>query len=379
MSDVIDAWDTLIKIQAEQSLSSENVHKIETLLSSNDIEDIRNGMTVLTTLSSAHLCRYLKLVDHGVDQSIQLNTRPDWSNVSKLATVMMENIKEQCAQKGELGALWTTLNEKGAFDMLKFRALDDTAEGESDKELCVRISKEMVRVPAGSFMMGALADDEHAEEDEKPRHKVTLTRDLLVCKYPVTNGWYCAVKDFWTADFKRPNSPVTQLLWFKMIQFCNECSRLEGLEPVYVIEDVGEDKSFDEDLDKNGYRVPTEAEWEYLARGGEEHLYAGSNDIDEVVYSHLDSPEMYQVVNPNFINCKEPKPFPVGLRKPNGFGLYDMTGNVRELCWDFWSYQTHQYTSEAVTDPTTGIDEQGSPIYRGGDYWCHPKDLRVSV
>ena len=71
---------------------------------------------------------------------------------------------------------------------------------------------------------------------------------------------------------------------------------MEGFEPVYVIEDVGEDKSFEEDLDKNGYRVPTEAEWEYLARGGEEHLYAGSNDIDEVVYSHLESSEVYLVV-----------------------------------------------------------------------------------
>ena len=82
MSDVMDAWNTLIKIQAEQSLSNAKVHKIEELLSSDDIADIRNGMTVLTTLSSAHLCRYLKLVDHGVDQSILLNTRPDWSNVS---------------------------------------------------------------------------------------------------------------------------------------------------------------------------------------------------------------------------------------------------------------------------------------------------------
>ena len=62
MSDVIDAWNTLIKIQAEQSLSNENVHKIEELLSSDDIEDIRNGMTVLTTLSAAHLCRYLNKI-----------------------------------------------------------------------------------------------------------------------------------------------------------------------------------------------------------------------------------------------------------------------------------------------------------------------------
>ena len=105
MSDVIDAWNTLLKIQAEQSLSSENLHKIEKILSSDDIEDIRHGMTLLTTLSSAHLCRYLKLVDHGVDRSIQLNTRPDWSNLSKMAAVMMENIKEQCAQKVEQGVL----------------------------------------------------------------------------------------------------------------------------------------------------------------------------------------------------------------------------------------------------------------------------------
>ena len=88
---------------------------------------------------------------------------------------------------------------------------------------------------------------------------------------------------------------------------------MEGLEPVYVIEDVGEDKSFEEDLDKwisgsNG------SQWEPLARGGEEH-HARSNDIDEVVYSHLKSSTVYQeitIVNGN--EWKEPVPFPVGLR-----------------------------------------------------------------
>ena len=81
-----------------------------------------------------------------------------------------------------------------------FRTLDIPSESvtESDKELCVRISKEMVRVPADSFIMGALVDDEHAEEYEKPRHKVTLTRDLLVCKYPVTKGWFDKVMDCWS-------------------------------------------------------------------------------------------------------------------------------------------------------------------------------------
>ena len=97
---------------------------------------------------------------------------------------------------------------------------------------------------------------------------------------------------------------------------------------------------------KGIWRLPTEAEWEYLARGGEEHLYAGSNDIDEVVYSHLDSPRR-DCAYTDKISHIERTPFPVGLRKPNGFGLYDMSGNVWEMVWDRYG----NYPTSAVTDP----------------------------
>ena len=96
--------------------------------------------------------------------------------------------------KGE--SMWQDLYESGAFESMEFRALGDVAIenlSDSEKDFCVRMAKEMVRVPAGEFMMGALEDDEDAYDDEKPRHKVTLTRDFLIGKYAVTQALWESV------------------------------------------------------------------------------------------------------------------------------------------------------------------------------------------
>ena len=131
-------------------------------------------------------------------------------------------------------------------------------------------------------------------------------------------------------------------------------SRKCGLSEAYCIN--GDEVSCD--WDGHGWRLPTEAEWEYLARGGEVHLYAGSNDIDSVAWCRDNSGE---------------RTHSVGQKQPNGFGLYDMSGNVREWCWDWEG----DYSSGSVTDPR-GPSSGSLRVYRGGSWLNDARGARAS-
>ena len=176
----------------------------------------------------------------------------------------------------------------------------------------------------------------------------TLTiPDLIVSDHEVTRGEYKAVmgKDPSTASANNKdgneltgedvlNNPVNCVNWYDALVYCNKLSIKEKLTPCYSINsstnpnDWGEvptssNSTWDAatcDFEANGYRLPTEAEWEWLARGGENYTYAGSNTIDDVAW---------YTENTNDTGTREVK-----TKAPNGYGLYDMSGNVREWCWD---------------------------------------------
>ena len=129
--------------------------------------------------------------------------------------VLVESVKSE--------SMWQDCTS-GAFESMEFRALGDVAIenlSESEKEFCVRMAKEMVRVTAGEFMMGALEDDEDAYDWEKPRHKVTLTRDFLIGKYAVTQALWESVMGSNPSAFKGVNRPVECVTWFDVVDFCN--------------------------------------------------------------------------------------------------------------------------------------------------------------
>ena len=195
-------------------------------------------------------------------------------------------------------------------------------------------NKNMTLVEAGRFEMG-----------EKPDAKyITIGYDFYISKYQVTFAEYdefCKEEgnekpydEGWGREYR----PVIHVSWYDAIEYCNWKSRKEnGLEEVYTIdksikdlniEDEDDDKKWTItcNFDKKGYRLPTEAEWEFAARGGnkskEHYKYSGSNEIEEVAW---------------YVNNSELIARSVGIRLPNELGIYDMSGNVDEWCWDWFS------------------------------------------
>jgi len=228
----------------------------------------------------------------------------------------------------------------------------------------------LVEIPSGDFMMGALERDEEADDDEKPRHRVEISGSFLMGKYAVTQALYESVMGVNPSWFKGSFRPVEQVSWFDAVSFCNRLSSNEGLEEVYSID--GEEVSID--LSRNGYRLPTEAEWEYAARGGEEHLYSGSDNLDEVGwYDENSGTGVFDEDGDEILSTH-----PVGEKKANGFGLHDMTGNVWEWCSDDWGEEYSSRTAKVTSDPHPTDTGAPNRVLRGGSWYNDAWDCRVS-
>ena len=212
----------------------------------------------------------------------------------------------------------------------------------------------LVPITAGSFRMGSVQDDEQSYPSEHPAQPVTLPNDFLMGKFPVTQVLWQRVMGNNPSRFKGDHRPVDSVSWFDAVNFCNKLSELEELESVYAIE--GSQVACN--WDAKGYRLPTEAEWEYCARGNEAFIYSGSDILGEVGWYDGNSGD---------------ETHPVGLKKPNGFGLYDMSGNVYEWVWDWYG----SYSSDSPTD-LSGPFGQSTRTRRGGGWCSIARDTRVS-
>lgn len=216
---------------------------------------------------------------------------------------------------------------------------------------------EMILIPAGTFQMGNTGAY-WGVIDEKPIHTVTISRAFYMSKYEITQSQYLAVMGNNPSYFIGDNLPVERVTWYNAVGFCNALSQLEGKTPCYTIN--GADVTCN--YEANGYRLPTEAEWEYACKAGATtDFYSGSliHEKDSPIDPYLDTIGWYWG-NANRTTHT------VGQKQPNAFGLYDMSGNVFEWCWDWYS----SYSSTAVTDPI-GALSGAERSARSGSRTCY--------
>jgi formylglycine-generating enzyme required for sulfatase activity len=218
----------------------------------------------------------------------------------------------------------------------------------------------MVLCPAGTFWMGS--QKRVGRDNERPRHQVELMQSFWMSQMPVTQGLYQAVMGATPSHFKGDQRPVEQVSWFDAVRFCNALSELERLEPVYQI-GSGDKPNVDLNWRATGYRLPTEAEWEYTAKAGTELTYAGSNSIDEVAWYYENSND---------------ETHPVGQKKVNAWNLNDMSGNVFEWCNDEWSEGRYQGRSGTTRDPRPHGTAPAPRVSRSGGWWYGSGDCRVA-
>ena len=188
------------------------------------------------------------------------------------------------------------------------------------------VNIEMVKVEAGTFMMGATSEDKNASADEKTIHQVTLTHDYYMGKYEVTQAQWQVVMGSNPSYFKGNNLPVEQVSWDDSQEFIAKLNSMTGKK----------------------FRLPSEAEWEYAARGGMKsrgYRYSGSSKISDVAWYGGNSGSTTH---------------PVGTKQPNELGLYDMSGNVCEWCQDWYG----DYSSSSQINPT-GVVSGEFRVYRG--------------
>ncbi|MDR0524654.1 MAG: formylglycine-generating enzyme family protein [Spirochaetaceae bacterium] len=270
---------------------------------------------------------------------------------------------ERAAQKGdypaqyELGLLCKKLHKyEAAFYWLEIAAKRGVALYQSLQKPgpTQALPEDFVHIPGGIFTMGS-PDSEWGRQNNETPHEVQVS-GFFLGKYEVTQAGYQAVTDTNPSKFQGPNLPVEQVSWFDAVAYCNARSLREKRIPAYILED--EQVRWNPRAD--GYRLPTEAEWEYACRAGTPTPFHTGNNITPKQANYNGRYPYNSMTKGEF----REKTAPAGSFPPNLWGLYDMHGNVWEWCWDWYD----------AYPPETQINPQGAGagtdrVIRGGS-WC---------
>ena len=249
--------------------------------------------------------------------------------------------------------------------------------GETETKELQPVPKGFSFVKAGTFQMGC----NKGYYDSKPAHEVTITKPFYMGKYEVTQAEYKKYGSYGTispssSKGKGDKYPAYIVSWYNALVYCNKRSMEEGLTPCYSINDSTNPDDWELptgvadplcdtwdaatcDWNANGYRLPTEAEWEYAARAGDDTVvgltYSGTSDVNKL------GEYAWYKDNSNSTTHE------VGTKLPNAFGLFDMSGNVMEWCWN-WCTDGYDTTTEGGNDPT-GASAGSGRVCRGGAYY----------
>ena len=207
----------------------------------------------------------------------------------------------------------------------------------------------------GRFLMGGTGME--ALPNELPQREVVIPQPLYVTRMLCTQLLYWLLTDVQPSHFTGALRPVENISWLEAIELCNRYSDFMEYERAYHIQD--EEVYWNREA--NGYRLLTEAEWEYCARGGEEHIFSGSENPDDVAW---------------FAENAKEKTHRVGSKNPNLLHLFDMTGNVWE--WVFDGYQERAYHHLPAENPVV-LTKEEYRVCRGGGYTSSALSARVSI
>ncbi len=223
-----------------------------------------------------------------------------------------------------------TRSETGLRDLLTVEVtptVNSVRTGSTTSKPTQKVSFDMVLVANGEFAMGATPEQYGADDDEKPVRRVYISNHYYIGRSEVTQRLWEAVMGSNPSKFKNPDNPVENITWLEANEFAARLSALTGAK----------------------FRLPTEAEWEYAARGAHKtshHAYSGSNNADEVAW---------------YFGNSHSRPQPVMTRQPNEIGIYDMSGNIYELCSDYKA----NYDKRDINDPK-GPANGKQRVRRGG-------------
>ena len=266
---------------------------------------------------------------------------------------------------GQHKDLTSSTTEKSANQESRQLAKASQPVGPPTQPLVNSIGMKLVRIPSGEFLMGSADSDPGAREDEKPQHRVRLSRSFYMGIYEVTQGQYQQIMQANPSSFTKAGLlgdtaeqldvsqlPVENVTWYGALEFCRRLSHRASEKEAGRV-----------------YRLPTEAEWEYACRAGTTTVFNFGDSLSSEQANFNGNFPFGNADKAVFLN----RTTTVGSYPPNAFGLYDMHGNLHEWCLDKFD---RDYYSRSPDEDPAGPEKGTSPVIRGGDWYSDGRDCR---